>query len=109
MITLKHSPQYVHSNKYIYSDAFCFTNTCIMYNTIFQSLLVRGITKNVKINRPMLTNRQKVLSAVIRSSGAVINVRNMVKNIRKITTQTVKGKKYYYEMCHLHALIIGKW
>ena len=64
-----------------------------MYNTIFQSLLVRGITKNVKINSPMLTNRQKVLSAVIRSSGAVINVRNMVKNIWKITTQTVKGKK----------------
>ena len=57
----------------------------------------------------MLTNRQKVLSAVIRSSGAVINVRNMVKNIRKITTQTVKGKKFYYEMGHLHALIIGKW
>ena len=80
-----------------------------MHNTIFQSLLVRGITKNVKINRPMLTNRQKVLSAVIRSSGAVINVRNMVKNIWKITTQTVKGKKYYYEMCHLHAFIIGKW
>ena len=63
-----------------------------MYNTIFQSLLVRGITKNVKINRPMLTNRQKVLSAVIRSSGAVINACNMVKNICKITTQTVKGK-----------------
>ena len=56
----------------------------------------------------MLTNRQKVLSAVIRSSGAVINVRNMVKNICKITTQTVKGKKYYLKMCDLHALIIGK-
>ena len=103
MITPKLSPPYVHSQKYMYSDAFCFTNTYIMYDTIFQSLLVQGITKNVKINR------QKVLSAVIRSSGAVINVRNMVKNIRKITTQTVKGKKYYYEMCHLHALIIGKW
>ena len=64
-----------------------------MYNTVFQSLLAQGITKNVKINRPMLNNRQKVLSAVIQSSGAVINVRNMVKNIRKITTQTVKGKK----------------
>ena len=93
MITPKLSPRYVHSNKYMYSDVFCFTHTYIMYNTVFQSLLVRGITKNVKINRPMLTNRQKVLSAVIRSSGAVINVRNMVKNICKITTQTVKGKK----------------
>ena len=56
----------------------------------------------------MLTNRQKVLSAVIRSSGAVINVHNMVKNICKITMQTVKGKKDYYKMCDLHALIIGK-
>ena len=64
-----------------------------MYNTVFQSLLVRGITKNVKINRPILTYRQKVLSAVIRSSYAEINVRNMVKDIRKITMQTVKGKK----------------
>lgn len=62
-----------------------------MYKCHFQSLLVRGMTKNVRINKPMLTNRQKVLSAVIRSSGAVINVRNMVKNIRNITTQTVKG------------------
>ena len=41
----------------------------------------------------MLTNRQKVLSALIRSSGVVVNVRNMVKNIRNITTQTVKGKE----------------
>ena len=61
----------------------------------FQSLLVRGMTKNVKINKPMLTNRQKVLSGIIRSFGAVINVRNMVKNIRNITTQTVKGQEIY--------------
>ena len=61
----------------------------------FQSLLVRGMTKNVKINKPMLTNRQKVLSGIIRSFGVVINVRNMVKNIRNITTQTVKGQKIY--------------
>ena len=58
----------------------------------FQSLLVRGMTKNVKINKPMLTNRQKVLSGIIRSFGVVINVRNMVKNVRNITTQTVKGQ-----------------
>ena len=40
-----------------------------MYKCHFQSLLVRGMTKNVRINKPMLTNGQKVLSAVIRSSG----------------------------------------
>ena len=60
---------------------------------LLQSLLVRGMAKNVKINKPMLTNRQKVLSALIRSSGVVVNVWNMVKNIRNITTQTVKGKQ----------------
>ena len=65
----------------------------IYKNMLLQSLLVRGMTKNVKINKPMLTNRQKVLSALIRSSGVVVNVRNMVKNIRNITTQTVKGKQ----------------
>ena len=62
---------------------------------LLQSLLVRGMTKNVKINKPMLTNRQKVLSALIRSSGVVVNVWNMVKKIRNITTQTVKGKQIY--------------
>lgn len=40
----------------------------------------------------MLTNRQKVIMAIIRTPGIVVNVRHMVKNIRKITTQTAKGK-----------------
>ena len=60
-----------------------------------QALLIRGLSKNVKINKPMMTNRQKVLSAIVRSSGVVINVCNMVKNIRNITTQTAKGKKLH--------------
>ena len=49
------------------------------------------MAKNVKISRPMMTNKQKVLQAVIRTPGVVVNVRTMVKNIRKITTQTAKG------------------
>ena len=57
---------------------------------------MRHVTKNVKIACPMMTNRQKVLQAVIKSPGVVVNVRHMVKNIRKITTQTVKG--YYFAM-----------
>ena len=75
----------------------------IYKNMLLQSLLVRGMPKNVKINKPMLTNRQKVLSALIRSSGVVLNVRNLVKNIRNITTQTVKGKNLYlniYDSCY---------
>ena len=57
---------------------------------LLQSLLVQGMPKNVKINKPMLTNRQKVLSALIRSSGVVVNVRNMVKNMQYYN-QMVKG------------------
>ena len=71
---------------------------------LLQSLLVRGMPKNVKINKPMLTNRQKVLSTLIRSSGVVVNVRNMVKNIRNITMQTVKGKQIIlktYDLCYI--------
>ena len=44
----------------------------------------------------MFTNRQKVLHAIIQSPGIVVNVRNMVKNIRKITTQTAKGLKQLF-------------
>ena len=72
---------------------------------LLQSLLVRGMPKNVKINKPMLTNRQKVLSALIRSTGVVVNVRNMVKKIRNITTQTVKGKQIFfrtYDLCYIY-------
>ena len=56
-----------------------------------QSLLARGVSKCIKVNKPMFTNRQKVLHTIIRSPGIVVNVRNVVKNIRKITTQTAKG------------------
>ena len=52
--------------------------------------------KNVKITHPMMTNHQKVLQVVIKSPGVVVNVRHMVKNIRKITTQTAKD--YYFHM-----------
>ena len=60
-----------------------------------QSLLVRGIGKSVHINKPMLTNRQRVISALIRSTGSVVNVCGMVKNIRRITTQTAKGMLFF--------------
>ena len=51
--------------------------------------------KNAKITCPMMTNRQKVLQVAIKSPGVVVNVRHMVKNIRKITTQTAKGCYYH--------------
>ena len=64
----------------------------MLYNQTFISQsLVRHVTKNVKISCPMMTNRQKVLQAIIRWPGIVVNVHHMVKNIRKIMTQTAKG------------------
>ena len=54
-------------------------------NNFLQSL-VQHVTKSVRITQPMMTNRQKVLQAIIHSPGMVVNIRHMVKNIRKITT-----------------------
>ena len=54
----------------------------------------------------MFTNRQKVLHAIIRSPGIVVNIQNMVKNIRKITMQTAKGL-FLYLLSH-YTVIYGK-
>ena len=51
----------------------------------------------------MFTNRQKVLHAIIRLPGIVVNIRNMVKNIRKITTQTAKSL-FLYLLSHYSAI-----
>ena len=41
-----------------------------------------------------MTNRQKVLQAVIKSLGIVVNIRHMVKKIRKNHDTNSKGKIY---------------
>ena len=77
-----------------------------MYNML-QSL-VWHVTKNVRIMQPMMTNRQMVLQVIIRSPGIVVNIRHMVKNIRKITTQTAKGEFNKYLLstfCEIHVCI----
>ena len=76
-------------------------------NNVFQSLIWH-VAKSVRITRPMMTNRQKVLQAIICSPGMVVNIRHMVKNIRKITTQTAKGQFNKYLLstfCNLYATI----
>ena len=49
----------------------------------FQSLLARGVSKCIKVNKPMFTNRQKVLHAIIRSPGIVVNVLKYGKKYQK--------------------------
>ena len=76
-------------------------------NNVLQSL-VQHVAKSVCITRLMMTNRQKVLQAIIHSPGMVVNIRHMVKNIRKITTQTAKGEfnKYLlWTFCDIYATI----
>ena len=41
--------------------------------------------------KPRLPVRVKVIQALIRSSGMVVNVRTIVKNIRDKATEIVKG------------------
>ena len=76
-------------------------------NNVLQSL-VQHVAKSVHITQPMMTNRQKVLQAIIRSPGMVVNIRHMVKNIWKITTQTAKGECNKYLLstfCNIYATI----
>ena len=51
-----------------------------------QAILLHGNTSNMTIMKPALTNRQKIIQAIIRYSGIVVNVRTMVKNICQMTT-----------------------
>ena len=76
-------------------------------NNILQSL-VWHVAKSVCITQLMMTNRQKVLQAIICSPGMVVNIRHMVKNIQKITTQTAKGEFNKYLLstfCDIYATI----
>ena len=43
------------------------------------------------IGKPKLPVRVKVIQALIRSSGKVLNVRTIVKNIRDKATEIIKG------------------
>ena len=47
---------------------------------------------NTSISKPKVSDRNKVVHAIIKSSGAVVNVRTLAKNIRNMTTEMVKGK-----------------
>ena len=61
----------------------------------FSSALFSGTTgQQYACSKPKLPVRVKVIQALIRSSGKVVNVRTIVKNIRDRATEIIKG------ICH---------
>ena len=54
-------------------------------------MLQNNLNTSLTIGRPKLPIRTKVIQAIIRSSGKVVNVRTLVKNIRDKATEIIKG------------------
>ena len=58
----------------------------------FSSALFSGSSgQQYACSKPKLPVRVKVIQALIRSSGKVVNVRTIVKNIRDRATEIIKG------------------
>ena len=47
---------------------------------------------NISISKPKVSDRNNVVHTIMKSSGAVVNVRTLAKNIRSMATEMVKGK-----------------
>ena len=63
-----------------------------MYIYFFtKALLQNSLNTPLSISKPKLPIRTKVVQAIIRSSGRVVNVRTLVKNIRDKATEIIKG------------------
>ena len=62
----------------------------ICYN-LFQAVLDKIPPSGLVIGKPKLTTTQHVVHGIIRSSGIVVNVRNIAKNIRDKSTDLIKG------------------
>ena len=54
-------------------------------------MLQNNLNTSLTIGRPKLPIRTKVIQAIIRSSGKVVNVRTLVKNIQDKATEIIKG------------------
>ena len=52
-----------------------------------------------KLSKPKVTDKSRVVSAIIRSSGQCVQLRMLTNNIKSMTTKLVKGKKIY---CRIH-------
>ena len=50
-----------------------------------------------KLSKPKVTDKSRVVSAIIRSSGPCVQLRMLTKSIKSMTKKLVKGKKIYKE------------
>ena len=58
------------------------------YN-LFQAVLDKIPSSGLVIGKPKLTTTQCVVHGIIRSSGIVVNVRNIAKNINRLDKRLV--------------------
>ena len=65
----------------------------VQINILFQAVFAKNQNVCASISHPKATDRRKVLNAIIRYHGPVVNIRNMVKNLHNITTHMVKGNQ----------------
>ena len=71
---------------------FCiYNNLKILLPSYSQALLQNSLNNSFTIGRPKLPIRTKVVQAIVQSSGKVVNVRILVKNIRDKATEIIKG------------------
>ena len=71
---------------------FCiYNNLKILLPFYSQALLQNSLNNSFTIGRPKLPIRTKVVQAIIQSSGKVVNVRTLVKNICDKATEIIKG------------------
>ena len=70
---------------------FVYNNLKILLPSYSQALLQNSLNNSFTIRRPKLPIRTKVVQAIIWSSGKVVNVRTLVKNICDKAMEIIKG------------------
>ena len=62
--------------------------------TLFQAVFAKANVSTSSIGRPRMTDRCRIIQKIIKWNGPAINIRNMSKDIRHMTTENVKGTIY---------------
>lgn len=63
---------------------------------IFQAVFHKSSMGDMKLMKPKMTDRSRVVNSIIRYSGPCLVVRLLAKNIRNMATKLVKGILYKY-------------
>ena len=83
---------------------------CLLSQYICQALLNEASGSQLVIGKPKFSYQQKVVHAIIRSTGMCVRVRVLVKNITGMTTPVVKGQWFgtffRQEMCKASYILI---